>query len=77
MPLWKWVKETQLKVGYTTGEKPWCVICCLCHMAHNAACKGGDSFSGASWFNVEDLVVNLLLVWQIYKVLETCIHALA
>jgi hypothetical protein len=31
-------------------------------MAHNAARKGGDSFSGASRFDVEDLVVNLLLV---------------
>jgi hypothetical protein len=35
---------------------------CSCHMAHNAARKGGDNFSGASRFNVEDLVVNLLLV---------------
>jgi hypothetical protein len=35
---------------------------CSCHMAHNAACKGGDNFSRASRFDVEDLVVNLLLV---------------
>ena len=32
-------------------------------MAHNAARKGGDGFSGASGFDVEDLVVDLLLVW--------------
>jgi hypothetical protein len=31
-------------------------------MAHNAACNGEDSFSGASRFDVEDLVVNPLLV---------------
>jgi hypothetical protein len=31
-------------------------------MAHNAARKGGDSFSGAFGFDVEDLVVDLLLV---------------
>ena len=35
---------------------------CSCHMAHNAARKGGDNFSRASRFDVEDLVVNLLLV---------------
>ena len=26
---------------------------CSNHMAHNAACKGEDSFSGASRFDVE------------------------
>ena len=31
-------------------------------MVHNAACKGEDSFSGASRFDVQDLIVNLLLV---------------
>ena len=36
-------------------------------MARNAARKGGDSFSGASEFDVEDLVVELLLIWQKYK----------
>ena len=40
---------------------------CSSHMTHNAACKGEDSFSGASRFDVEDLVVNPLLVWQKYK----------
>jgi len=35
---------------------------CSYHMAHNAARKGEDRFSGASRFDVEDLVVNLLLV---------------
>ena len=37
---------------------------CSCHMAHNAAHKGRDNFSGVSEFDVEDLVVDLLLVWQ-------------
>jgi len=37
-------------------------VSCSCDMAHNAARKGGYSFSGASGFNVEDLVVDLLLV---------------
>ena len=35
---------------------------CPCHMAHNAARKGWDSFSGvsvSSGFNVEDLFVDL------------------
>ena len=32
---------------------------CSSHMAHNAACKGEDSFSGAFGFDVEDLVVDL------------------
>ena len=38
-------------------------------MAYNAARKGGDSFSGASRFDVEDLFVDLhvLLIWQKYK----------
>ena len=31
-------------------------------LTHNAACKGENSFSGASRFDVEDLVVNLLLI---------------
>jgi len=31
-------------------------------MAHNAAHKGGDSFSGASGFYVEDSFVDLLLI---------------
>ena len=31
-------------------------------LTHNAACKGETSFSGASRFDVEELVVNLLLV---------------
>ena len=35
---------------------------CSCHMAHNAARKGGDNFSRASAFDVEDLVVDPLLV---------------
>jgi hypothetical protein len=35
---------------------------CSYHMAHTAARKGDDSFSGASRFDVEDLVLNLLLV---------------
>jgi hypothetical protein len=35
---------------------------CSCHVAHNAARKGGDNFSEASEFDVEDLVVDLLLV---------------
>ena len=33
-----------------------------CHMAHNATRIGGVSFSGASGFDVEDLVMGLLLV---------------
>ena len=32
---------------------------CPCHMVHNAERKGDDSFSGASGFDVEDLVVDL------------------
>ena len=35
---------------------------CPCHRTHTAACKGWDSFSGASassGFNVENLVVDL------------------
>jgi hypothetical protein len=36
-----------------------CFVGCSYHMAHNVACKGDDSFSGASRFDVEDLVVNL------------------
>jgi hypothetical protein len=35
-------KRNSIKGRYTTGEKSWCVICCLCHMAHNAARKGWD-----------------------------------
>ena len=35
---------------------------CSYHMTHNVACKGETSFSGASRFDVEELVVNLLLV---------------
>ena len=31
---------------------------CSYHMAHNAARKLGDSFSGSSGFDVEDLVVD-------------------
>jgi hypothetical protein len=31
-------------------------------MAHNAARKGGDGFSGASGFDIEDLVVDLLMI---------------
>ena len=41
---------------------------CSYHMAHNVAHKGEDSFSGASRFYDEDLFVNLLLVWQKYRV---------
>jgi hypothetical protein len=36
---------------------------CSYHMAHNPARKGETSFSWASRFDVEELVVNLLLVW--------------
>ena len=32
---------------------------CPCHIAHNAARKGEDNFSGAFGFDVEDLVVDL------------------
>ena len=32
---------------------------CPCYMAHNAAHKGGDSFSRASGFDIGDLVVDL------------------
>jgi hypothetical protein len=32
---------------------------CSCHMVHNAARKRGDSFSGSSGFDVENLVVDL------------------
>jgi len=35
---------------------------CSCHMTHNAAHKGRDNFSGVSEFDVEHLVVDLLLV---------------
>jgi hypothetical protein len=38
---------------------------CSSHMAHNAACKGEDSFSGASRFDVEDLVVAFLSLTKI------------
>jgi hypothetical protein len=39
-------------------------------MAHNAARKGGDSFSGASassGFNVQDLVVDIFLYYWFDK----------
>ena len=32
---------------------------CSCHMVHNAARTRGDSFSGSSEFDVENLVVDL------------------
>ena len=35
---------------------------CSYHMAHNAARKGVDGFSGASGFDIEDLVVDLLMI---------------
>ena len=44
-------------------KKPMCTLLAVLDiMAHNAARKRGASFSGASGFNVEDLVVNILLV---------------
>jgi hypothetical protein len=46
----------------TGGKLDVYFVGCSCHMAHNAAHKGGDSFSGASRFDVEDLFVDLFVI---------------
>ena len=43
-------------------------LSCVCHMTHNTARKGGESFSGASRFDVEDLVVDLFIIGHVTKI---------
>ena len=57
-------KRNSIKSRVLVKNHDMYFVGCCCHMAHNTAHKGGNSFSGASRFDVEDLVVDLLLIWQ-------------
>ena len=52
------VKRNSIKSRVLVKNPDVYFVGCSCHLAH----KGGDSFSVVSGFDVEDLVVDLLLV---------------